>query len=282
MSGWSPSRARRLACTVRGCGRPLGLVARALVCESGHSFDLARSGYANLLQPQDRRSKTPGDAPSSLDARARLHRRGIAAPLLDELAGTLAALAPERPPAVLDAGCGEGQMLAALASRRALEGYGVDLSTRAIEAAARAHPELVWLVANADRRLPILDGTMDLVLSIAGPKNPAEFARVLAPEGRLAVAVPGADDLIELRGCLSGDARAIERASPAIEAFAESFVLASRSSVRSRLRLAPAELRDALASAYRAGRERERSRAEGLEEMDVTFAWEVLVFRRRA
>ena len=44
-----------LACSVRGCGRPLEKNDRALVCARGHSYDIARSGYVNLLQPQDRR-----------------------------------------------------------------------------------------------------------------------------------------------------------------------------------------------------------------------------------
>ena len=32
--------------------------------------------------------------------------------------------------------------------------------------AARRHPSLWWIVANADRRLPVLDASVDLVLSV--------------------------------------------------------------------------------------------------------------------
>lgn len=42
-----------LLCPVRGCGAPLARSGRALACLRGHGFDLARSGYTNLLQPQD-------------------------------------------------------------------------------------------------------------------------------------------------------------------------------------------------------------------------------------
>src|SRR5450755_3800076 len=51
-----------LLCTVRGCRRPLSRESNRFVCERGHSFDVARSGYLNLLQPQDRRSANPGDS----------------------------------------------------------------------------------------------------------------------------------------------------------------------------------------------------------------------------
>ena len=51
----------RLLCTVRHCRLPLVREERRLVCANRHSFDVARSGYVNLLQPQDKRSKNPGD-----------------------------------------------------------------------------------------------------------------------------------------------------------------------------------------------------------------------------
>jgi len=71
-----------LICPVRDCGEPLERRGRSLVCPRGHSFDLARSGYANLLQPQDRRSKRPGDAPEAVEARRRLLDAGYGEPLL--------------------------------------------------------------------------------------------------------------------------------------------------------------------------------------------------------
>jgi 23S rRNA (guanine745-N1)-methyltransferase len=51
-----------LLCAVRSCHLPLAREGRRFVCPKGHSFDIARSGYINLLQPQDRRSKDPGDS----------------------------------------------------------------------------------------------------------------------------------------------------------------------------------------------------------------------------
>ena len=57
-TGYTP---RMLLCTVRDCREQLLREERRMVCPRGHSFDIARRGYVNLLQPQDRRSKKPGD-----------------------------------------------------------------------------------------------------------------------------------------------------------------------------------------------------------------------------
>ena len=50
-----------LRCTVRGCALPLTRVESRWACEKNHSFDITRHGWVNLLQPQDKRSKQPGD-----------------------------------------------------------------------------------------------------------------------------------------------------------------------------------------------------------------------------
>ena len=50
-----------LLCPVRDCHLPLAREGKRLVCARGHSFDISSTGYVNLLQPQDRQSKQPGD-----------------------------------------------------------------------------------------------------------------------------------------------------------------------------------------------------------------------------
>ncbi len=120
-----------VACTVHGCLAPLEREPRAFIRPRGHSFDLAQSGYVNLLQPQDQRSRSPGDSRAAVLARRALLASGFGAALQGELEGCLARL--ELPPRarVADLGCGEGTYLAALAARFDLEGYWVDLSSSA-------------------------------------------------------------------------------------------------------------------------------------------------------
>ncbi|HEX3107613.1 MAG TPA: methyltransferase domain-containing protein, partial [Thermoanaerobaculia bacterium] len=179
-----------LLCSVRECHAPLVREVNRAVCERGHSFDVARSGYINLLQPQDRRAKSPGDSAEVVAARRRFLER-FAIPL---------DLSPLRSPlSALDAGCGEGHYLAEVKAQFDCEAHGVDISVPAIDAAARAHQDCTFVVANADRFLPYADASFDLVMSINARLNPPEFRRVLRDGGTLLVSILGADDLRELR-----------------------------------------------------------------------------------
>src|SRR5579864_5414589 len=114
-----------LLCPVRGCHMALVREERRLLCSRGHSFDVARSGYINLLQPQERRSKNPGDTVAAVRARRRLHDRGVTEPLLHAIAEMLAASPRDT---VLDAGCGDGFYLGSLARRTGFDAHGVDIS----------------------------------------------------------------------------------------------------------------------------------------------------------
>jgi 23S rRNA (guanine745-N1)-methyltransferase len=187
----------RLLCTVRDCRLPLARDGARLACERGHSFDVARSGYANLLQPQDSRSREPGDSREAVAARTRIHRRGVAEPLLRAIE---ALLRPSAGDAILDAGCGDGWFLGELQRAAGFEGHGIDISTAAVAMAARHYPACHWIVGNADRFVPYADGSFSKLMSITARMNAPEFRRVLRDDGVLLVAVPALDDLIELRG----------------------------------------------------------------------------------
>jgi len=251
-------------------------------CPRGHSFDVARSGYLNLLQPQDRRSRHPGDSKEAAAARRRLYLAGHGEALLRGVLAAVAGLSLPHRPAVLDAGCGEGSVLAAVARERAGEACGVDISVPAIELAARACPQATWIVANADRFLPFAAGSFDLVMSITARQNPAEFRRVLAPAGQLLVAVPGADDLIELREVLGGERRLRDRRERTLAAFAGEFELVGEGAAHQREQLDAASLGDLLAITYRGGRQRERRRLAGLDGLEVTLSQDLLVLRPRS
>ena len=255
-----------LLCTVRGCGKRLLREANRVVCPQGHSFDIARSGYINLLQPQDKRSKHPGDSAVAIATRRRLHDRGVTAPLFE----AVSALVEARPEdAILDAGCGEGFYLGTLASHIGFEAHGVDIAIPAVNAAARRYRECEWIAANADRFLPYPDGAFSAVLSITGRMNPAEFRRVLRADGRLLVAIPAPDDLIELRGA------GRDRTERTIADFAHHFALAGRQRAATIADLDAAAVQDVLVSIYRP------LRAKAPEAMRLTFSLDLLLFKPR-
>ncbi len=269
-----------LLCPVRGCGSPLTREASAFRCPRGHSFDLARSGYCNLLQPQDRKSKHPGDPKEAVLARRRFLEAGHADFLRTALLEIFDALPLPHRPAVLDVGCGEGFFLGTLAREREIEGHGIDLSVPAIDLAARRWPGLSWFVVNADRILPWADASFDLALSLTARRNPPELRRVLKPEGRLLVTIPGEDDLNELREAVLGEGLRRDRVPAVVAELAGFFELEKHHSLRHRARLDAAALRDLLASTYRGARQSERRRTEELDAMEVTFHLDLLTFRR--
>jgi 23S rRNA (guanine745-N1)-methyltransferase len=233
-------------------------------CPRGHSFDVARSGYINLLQPQDRRSKQPGDTSAAVSARRRLHDRGMTGPLLNGIAGMLAA---SKGDVVLDAGCGDGFYLGTLAQQAGLEAHGVDISIPAVDAAARRYPGCEWIVANADRFLPYAARSFSIVLSITARMNAEEFRRVVRDEGRLLVAIAAPDDLIELRG------RGRDRVARTVETFAARFTLVEQRRVVTTADLDAADVHDLLVSIYRP------MRSQPAEAMRVTFSLDLLLFR---
>ena len=267
-----------LACSVRGCGRPLTREERRLTCEAGHAFDVSRSGYISLLQPQDRRSHAAGDTKEAVAARARLLEAGIGRAVIDAIvsrvrrAGGLLVAA--------DLGCGSGELLAALAGAGDVCGVGIDLSTAAVEAAARRFPLVTWIVANADRRLPLLDASLDVALSLNARRNPAECARAVKADGLLIAGVPAPDDLIELRAAVQGEGIERERADAVVAAHEPYFAVVERFTTRERHHVGDDTLRDLLRSTYRGARASATARIESLGALDVTLASDVMVMRR--
>ncbi|HEV2446694.1 MAG TPA: methyltransferase domain-containing protein [Candidatus Sulfopaludibacter sp.] len=253
-----------LVCPVRGCHLALVRDDRRLTCPRGHSFDIARSGYINLLQPQDRRSKQPGDTAAAVKARRRWHDRGINGPLLSAIAEMLDASPQE---SILDAGCGNGDHLGTLARQLGCDAYGLDISVPAVDAAARRYPECEWIVANADRFIPYSDRSFSAVMSITARMNASEFRRVLRDDGRLLVAVAAPDDLLELRGA------GRDRVPGTVESFAPSFTLAAERRATTTADLDAEAVSDVLHSIYRP------IRSKPVQAMRLTLSLDLLLFR---
>ena len=253
-----------LLCPVHDCLLALVREGQRLLCARGHSFDVARSGYINLLQPQERRSRQPGDTAAAVAGRRRLHDRGVTAPLLRAIADALAASPAD---SVLDAGCGDGFYLGSLAQATGFDAHGVDISIAAIDAAARRYPGGEWVVANADRSVPYSDRSFSAILSITGRMNAGEFRRVLRDDGRLLVAIPGPEDLLELRG------KGRDRIPRTVQTFAPHFTLADRRRASTTADLDAASVDDLLHSIYRP------MRSQPAQAMRVTLNLDLLLFR---
>lgn len=271
-----------LACPLDG--GPLQRCGASWRCAAGHGFDIAAQGHTHLLPVHKKRSRDPGDSKEMVAARRRFLNAGHYAPIAAAVSrAVLGGVADDGTLACLDAGCGEGYYLRALAAAagagQTLALLGLDISKWAVLAAAKQDRRSAWVVGS-NANLPVLPGTLDRVLCMFGFPVPAEFARVLKAGGQLLQVDAGPEHLRELREIIYPRPRA-ERAEAAPRL--SGFTLADSETLRYRLELAgAAQIADLLAMTphlYRASAEG-RARAAALTALTLTVDVRLTRYRR--
>lgn len=197
-------KAHNLVCPIDG--KKLQPSDKQLVCENGHSFDIARQGYVNLLPVQHKRSKQPGDSKTMVLARTHLLNTGIYQPVADRLTQMVSRhIINDNDCCLLDAGCGEGYyfdfLFNQLSQKKAennLSFIGLDISKNAIVQATKRNKQISWLVGT-NRQPPLEDESVDIILCMFGFFSAEGFYKVLKPGGKIIVVDPGAEHLKELR-----------------------------------------------------------------------------------
>ena len=187
-----------LACP--GCGSALEQVEGTLLCQLGHSFDVARQGYVSLQTGAA--TKFTGDTAPMIAARDEFLSAGHYDPIVDAVVnavgGTVTTASPA-PTRIAEIGAGSGfyvsRVLDALPDASAV---GIDVSKAAARRIARAHPRIGSVVADAWKRLPIGDGAVTHALSIFSPRNVDEIRRILTDDGAFVVVTPTSRHLGEL------------------------------------------------------------------------------------
>lgn len=182
-----------LICPV--CGKELVFHAHVARCEGGHSFDIAKEGYVNLL-----RSSKSGDLIGDDKASARCRRDFLNKGYYSCLKNALCQMFEHRQGSVLDICCGEGYYTAALGENPNLTVYGFDISREMVRLAAK-RGGCRFFVANM-ASIPVAEGTMDYATHLFAPFHEASFARILRPGGRLVTVIPGKKHLFGLKQAL--------------------------------------------------------------------------------
>lgn len=183
-----------LLCPV--CGEVLAKGDHAMVCPNGHSFDIARQGYCNLLTVQQKHSAAPGDTLQQVRSRRTFLEGGFYAPICDAL--IQAAKEYGASGELLDIGCGEGYYSGRLAAALNLSLTGVDISKEAVRYAAGSWKNAKWVCATA-AHLPLKDGSADVLTSLFALTLPDEFHRVLKKGGLFFQVLAAQDHLLGLK-----------------------------------------------------------------------------------
>ena len=175
------------------CRTKMFVLPSNLRCLKGHSFDVAKQGYVNLLM-NNSSSKRHGDDKLMVSSRTSFLEKGYYSPLRDALKEILGSGQK-----VLDAGCGEGYYTSAFSKNNCV--CGIDISKDALKSASKRCKNVSFAVASISD-IPLADGTQDVIVSIFAPDNNNEFKRILRPNGRLITVVPMERHLFELKSAI--------------------------------------------------------------------------------
>ncbi|NVK74279.1 MAG: methyltransferase domain-containing protein [Oceanospirillaceae bacterium] len=198
------STLENLSCPIDAA--PLTRDQRSLTCKYGHTYDLAKTGYVNLLPVQNKRSKDPGDSKEMVIARQNFLNQQHYFPIVNAILASWPREHLVNGMRILDAGCGEGYYLNEMGKSLAeqdieAELTGLDISKWAIVAASKRDKTVSWVVGS-NASLPVPDERYDAVLCLFGFPVFKEFSRVLTDDGLMLLVESGPNHLIELRKIL--------------------------------------------------------------------------------
>lgn len=168
-------------------------------CHQGHCFDIAKRGYVNLVLGAH---KISGDDKNMVKARTNFLSHGYYQPLCDRLLCIMKELHGK---VIVDAGCGEGYYTNQIKRQiKDIQLYGFDLSKYAIDEACKAKMDIIYGVCSI-AHLPLLDASVDSILSVFAPIDLDENLRVLTKDGYFLKVGPSPKHLLQLKELLYKD-----------------------------------------------------------------------------
>ncbi len=187
------------------CKGDFSRVNNSLKCDKGHSFDIASSGYINLLKPGKMNNAKAGDSKEMIRARSNFFECGAYLPIQEKICEIVGRFKNDL---TIDAGCGEGYYTLGLAST-VKSVIGFDMSKFGCEhgakCARRVCKDNVLFSVSSIFEMPLSDGCADMVVNMFAPVASEEFHRVLATQGYLIVVSAGVEHLNGLKRILYSD-----------------------------------------------------------------------------
>lgn len=249
-------------------------------CSNGHSFDIAKEGYVNLVGTSKRNSALSGDDRDMVKSRTLFLEGGHYNPLRDKIISLIKETAIENP-VLLDSGCGEGyytRFYCQQVQKMGGSAVGIDLSKSAIKHASKNCRDACFATASV-YHLPILDDSIDVLVNCFSPLAPDEFRRVVKKGGYFFYVVPDKGHLWELKKVLYDVPYENAVKNDSYDGFEyvktefvkTSFTLDSKEKIMSLLHMTPYTWKTPKSGV---------ERLSALEKLDVTAEFQVLVYRR--
>ena len=262
------------------CGQELTKSEKAYRCENGHSFDIAKEGYVNLLMSSGK-GKRHGDDKLMVRARADFLGKGYYDAFSDAVSDIVLRYAPDDA-VILDAGCGECKYTADILHKLSMSGKnadiaGVDISKDAVAIGAKRREKISLAVASVGS-LPFRDGIADIIVNLFAPFSGAEFSRVLKDGGKVVRAYPLRLHLWELKQLVYDTPRENEETDMA-EA---GFTIIETRTVRYKIHLAGSDILSLFRMTpyyYKTGAE-DQKKAENADSLDVTLEFGISIYEK--
>lgn len=267
-----------LICPV--CGKKLDLSGKSYICPERHCFDIAKSGYVNLLLSKHAGKTVHGDNKLMVQARRNFLEGGYYSPLRDELCTMV--MRNFRGGIILDAGCGEGYYTTAISAKLnqseiAAKMYGIDISKIAVEMAAKRRDNIVYSTASVFH-IPVCGNSCDMIVTLFAPYCGEEFRRILKPDGIMIMAIPSEEHLWEMKQAIY-DIPYKNKVKPYD---LEGFRLVENKRITYRIKLRSQEDIQSLFSMtpyfYRTAADQKR-RLERFDDLETTVDFELLAYR---
>lgn len=264
------------------CREQLRCSERVYICKNNHSFDIAKSGYVNLLCSSKSSKKRHGDDKLMVNARTAFLNGGYYDILLKNIIQSVK-IFTNNPEGILDAGCGECFYLDGVAKALEKEGkspllLGIDISKNALMAGAKRNKNIALAVSGINK-IPIADDSLEVILNIFAPMDREEFLRVLKKGGILIRAIPLEKHLFGLKEKIYDKPYLNEVPSPQADGFTlldkteikEVMTVKNSGDIENLFKMTPYY--------YKTGTE-DQNKIKNLKELSTEIEFGVLVYRK--
>ncbi len=264
------------------CKKPLSVDSKSFVCENRHCYDRSKSGYVNLLLSQSKKGTRHGDDKSMVNARREFLKKDFYLPFAEAVADTAALSFPDHG-VLLDCGCGEGYYTEKVVEAFKKAGkngkiLGIDISKDALNAAGKRGIFDVLAVASA-YRLPLLDESCDMVITLFAPVSEKEIFRVLKPNGVFLFGAPLKRHLFSLKAAIYDHSYENEEETATfpslrlenVEEIKGKIWLRSKEDIENLFRMTPYY--------YKTGR-KDQEKIEGLSSLEVETEFGLFLYRK--